>query len=103
MYEYQYQISTLILFISFRVYTRNRLFRLMGSKKYGKPSSAILRIASSCEFVYPGCFCNELFYTSDEVGIVNVLSSKKQLIGKVRLHFKINSRSYSPNLNTYPG
>jgi hypothetical protein len=44
----------------------------MGSKKYGKPSSAILRIASSCDFLFPESFCNELFYTSEEAGSVKV-------------------------------
>jgi hypothetical protein len=44
------------------VYTRNRLFRLLGSSKFGKPASAALRIADSNEFPFPAGFANECFY-----------------------------------------
>ena len=33
------------LFIDISVYTRNRLFRLLGSSKFGKPSAASLHLA----------------------------------------------------------
>ena len=45
------------------VYTKNRLFRLLGSCKYGKPSSAGLRIAAENEFAgFPPNFSNDNFY-----------------------------------------
>lgn len=51
-------------FIDTGVYTRNRLFRILGSAKYGKPSSAALRIASMNQFPFPDGFGNEAFYES---------------------------------------
>jgi hypothetical protein len=44
------------------VYTRNRLFRIMGSTKSGKPLSAALRIAETNEFPFPAGFQNRSFY-----------------------------------------
>ena len=44
------------------VYTKNRLFRLLGSCKYGKPASAALRIAQENEFPFPPNFGNDNFY-----------------------------------------
>eukprot|EP00977_Amphora_coffeiformis_P006765 scaffold1485_cov171-Amphora_coffeaeformis.AAC.4 len=46
------------------VYTRNRLFRLMGSSKFGKSQDATLRIADANEFplVAEGDFGNHSFY-----------------------------------------
>ena len=44
------------------VYTRNRVFRLLGSRKFGKPQAASLRIAASNQF--PLGITNENFYTS---------------------------------------
>jgi len=47
------------------VYTKNRLFRLMGSSKFGKPVTAALRIAEANEFPLAadcGGFGNECFY-----------------------------------------
>lgn len=52
-------------FIDTGVYTRNRLFRLIGSKKFGKPSSAALRIASANQFPFPQGFGNEIFYVPE--------------------------------------
>jgi hypothetical protein len=49
-------------FVDLGVYTRNRLFRLMGSSKFGKPASAALRIADANEFPFPEGFGNECFY-----------------------------------------
>lgn len=48
--------------IDMGVYTRNRLFRLMGSSKFGKPTTAALRIAVSNEFPFPESFGNDCFY-----------------------------------------
>ena len=42
--------------IDLGVYTRNRLFRLLGSKKFGKTCDATLRIAETNEFSFPRQF-----------------------------------------------
>jgi Herpesviridae UL52/UL70 DNA primase len=44
------------------VYTRNRLFRLLGSCKHGKPATAALRIARDNQFPFPPAFGNHCFY-----------------------------------------
>lgn len=49
-------------FVDLGVYTRNRLFRILGSTKFGKPSSAALRIAVANEFPFPEGFDNTKFY-----------------------------------------
>jgi hypothetical protein len=49
-------------FVDLGVYTRNRLFRLMGSSKFGKSASDALRIAETNEFPFPEGFGNECFY-----------------------------------------
>ena len=54
-----------VCFIDTGVYTRNRIFRILGSVKYGKPPTAALRIASTNEFPFPMGFGNEIFYNSD--------------------------------------
>eukprot|EP00978_Attheya_sp_CCMP212_P017151 scaffold45541_cov49-Attheya_sp.AAC.4 len=54
-------------FVDLGVYTRNRLFRLMGSSKFGKPASAALRIASANAFSFPEGFENSKFYVPDLV------------------------------------
>jgi len=48
-------------FVDTGVYTRNRIFRLLQSMKYGKPSSAALRIAAANQFPFP-----QNFTTSNE-------------------------------------
>jgi hypothetical protein len=48
--------------IDLGVYTRNRLFRIMGSTKSGKPMSAALHIAETNEFPFPPSFQNGSFY-----------------------------------------
>ncbi len=53
-------------FVDLGVYTRNRLFRLMGSSKFGKDSSAALRIAASNEFPFRG-FSNANFFVPAQV------------------------------------
>lgn len=52
-------------FIDCGVYTRNRLFRILGSQKFGKPPSAALRIANKNTFPFPEGFSNALFYLPD--------------------------------------
>ena len=49
-------------FIDMGVYTRNRLFRLLGSFKFGKRPEASLRIASANTFPFPENFNNAKFY-----------------------------------------
>lgn len=49
-------------FIDLGVYTRNRIFRLLGSTKFGKPSTAALRIADANQFPFPCGFDNTKFY-----------------------------------------
>lgn len=49
-------------FVDLGVYTRNRLFRILGSTKFGKPSTAALRIAARNEFTFPVGFNNSKFY-----------------------------------------
>jgi hypothetical protein len=43
-------------FVDLGVYTKNRLFRIWGSCKYGKSSKAILRLASRNQFPVPKIF-----------------------------------------------
>ena len=52
----------LTCFVDLGVYTRNRLFRLLGSSKFGKPPSAALRIAEANQFPFPAGFTNASFY-----------------------------------------
>ncbi|KAL7547152.1 hypothetical protein ACHAWF_010474 [Thalassiosira exigua] len=49
-------------FIDLGVYTRNRIFRILGSAKFGKPADATLRIAEANEFPFPKGFDNGRFY-----------------------------------------
>ncbi|CAB9521107.1 directed primase/polymerase protein [Seminavis robusta] len=49
-------------FVDLGVYTRNRLFRLLGSAKFGKPADCALRLASSNQFPLPRGFGNDMFY-----------------------------------------
>jgi len=49
-------------FIDLGVYTRNRVFRLMASTKFGKRPDAGLRIAKSNRFAFPRGFGNSNFY-----------------------------------------
>ena len=49
-------------FVDLGVYTRNRLFRLLGSSKFGKTADAALRLAAANEFPFPPGFSNERFY-----------------------------------------
>lgn len=67
-------------FIDLGVYTRNRIFRLLGSTKFGKSSIAALRIADANQFPFPCGFDNTKFYrpemminltTTTDVGVNN--------------------------------
>ena len=49
-------------FIDLGVYTRNRIFRILGSTKHGKTPDAALRIAEANEFPFPSGFDNAKFY-----------------------------------------
>ncbi|KAL3775230.1 hypothetical protein ACHAW5_006099 [Stephanodiscus triporus] len=52
----------LTCFVDLGVYTRNRLFRLMGSTKFGHEPSAALRISNANMFCFPAGFDNSKFY-----------------------------------------
>ena len=56
------QLRNQTLFIDTGVYTRNRLFRLLGSSKYGKPASAALHIADANQFPFQSHFGNAKFF-----------------------------------------
>ena len=53
-------------FVDLGVYTRNRLFRLMGSFKYGKCASSSLRIATENQYCFPDGFDNSKFYVTNQ-------------------------------------
>mmetsp|Transcript_3699 Transcript_3699/g.4361 ORF Transcript_3699/g.4361 Transcript_3699/m.4361 type:complete len:635 (-) Transcript_3699:99-2003(-) len=55
-----------VCFIDTGVYTRNRVFRILGSMKHGKSVSAALRIATANQFPFPQEFHNELFLNLDD-------------------------------------
>ena len=61
----QERVEKLSCFVDLGVYTRNRLFRLLGSCKWGKSASAALRIADANEFCFPTGFSNSKFYFPD--------------------------------------
>ena len=58
-------VNRQVCFVDLGVYTRNRLFRLLGSCKFGKPASAALRIAAANKFLFPKEFSNASFYLPD--------------------------------------
>lgn len=60
--QHTHTICNKTCFIDTGVYTRNRLFRILGSSKYGKAPSAALRIASANQFPFPEGFTNAKFY-----------------------------------------
>lgn len=67
-------------FVDLGVYTRNRLFRLMGSSKFGKPSSAALRISKANEFNrFPAGFDNSKFYVPDQTSTISEQTSNPHL------------------------
>jgi hypothetical protein len=51
-------------FVDLGVYSKNRLFRLLGSSKYGKTPAAALRISDTNKFPFLE-FSNEKFYSSE--------------------------------------
>ena len=58
----QERSEQLTYFIDLGVYTRNRIFRILGSTKYGKKMDAALRIAEVNKFLFPNGFSNRNFY-----------------------------------------
>jgi hypothetical protein len=60
--EVDSDMKKLTRIIDLGVYTRNRIFRLMGSTKFGKPTTSALRIAEANEFPFPNGFNNSKFY-----------------------------------------
>ena len=69
----------LACFVDLGVYTRNRLFRLMGSTKFGHEPSAALRIANANRFCFPAGFDNTKFYLP--IRTANISSSSFTLSG----------------------
>ena len=55
-------LSQKTCFVDLGVYTRNRLFRLLGCSKFGKSPDCALRIAEMNQFPFPKGFGNEHFY-----------------------------------------
>jgi len=79
--------KNLTCFVDLGVYTRNRLFRIMGSTKYGKPSNAALRIAEVNQFPFPIGFDNSKFYqTSTSNKINNTESSSDSYESRQKEH-----------------
>jgi hypothetical protein len=79
-------------FVDMGVYTRNRLFRLLGSSKFGKPASAALRIADSNKFPFPKGFHNDSFYVPDmEKRVKEVRSGEDEEFDMVCLKVYLNS------------
>ena len=58
----QERSEQLTYFIDLGVYTRNRIFRILGSTKYRKKMNAGLRIAKVNKFAFPNRFGNTNFY-----------------------------------------
>ena len=50
--------SNEVCFVDLGVYTKNRLFRILGSHKFGKTSAAALRISETSQFKFPQRFEN---------------------------------------------
>jgi hypothetical protein len=72
-------------FIDLGVYTRNRIFRLLGSTKFGKPSTATLRIADANQFPFPCGFDNSKFYKPEMMmmnnpPIVDVVNNSNEAV-----------------------
>lgn len=65
-------------FVDTGVYTRNRLFRLMGSTKYGKPTSAALHISLANEFPFSEKIGNEYFYVPEMNNVAKLSFSKRR-------------------------
>ena len=61
--------TKLTRFIDVGVYTRNRLFRIMGSSKFGKRPDAALRIACANNFLFPKGFSNAKFYLPEMLSV----------------------------------
>jgi len=80
-------------FVDIGVYTRNRLFRILGSSKYGKPTSAVLRIAMANEYPFRN-FHNGKFYSPEQrknlehsaLGLNKSLQNTKVNITTLRLN-----------------
>lgn len=92
-------------FVDLGVYTRNRLFRLMGATKYGKPSSAALRIAYANEFEFPNGFGNEKFYAPDMEKVKEESKGneeklghrKKKMVREIGSDFPTNTKAIAQN------
>jgi len=84
-------------FVDTGVYTRNRLFRLMGSTKYGKPASAALHISSTNEFSFSEKIGNEHFYVPE---MMNTTTKKSCMeLTKMRCYYDEEEEDFDKQLN----
>jgi len=71
-------------FVDTGVYTRNRIFRLFGSVKYGKPVSASLRVSGTNQFPFRGKLKDINFFFPDTVqntaSLINVEMMARTLV-----------------------
>ena len=73
-------------FVDLGVYTRNRLFRILGSTKYGKPPDAALRIADVNQFPFPNGFDNSKFYQASTSKKKNSVESSDSYESRQKEH-----------------
>lgn len=69
-------INNTTCIVDLGVYTRNRLFRLIGASKYGKPPASALRIAKFNTFKFPQGFSNQNFYLPEMIMNVKEVNDK---------------------------
>ena len=72
--------------IDLAVYTRNRLFRILGSTKFGKSSNAGLRISSTNQFPFPSGFGNHKFYRPQQDNKSNHIREGNHNLNEVPSH-----------------
>ena len=74
------------------VYTRNRIFRIIGSTKFGKPSTAALKISAMNKFPFPDTAQCALFKEEPEVvQKVKDISTDKNRVGKLEEMVRVTS------------
>lgn len=83
----------LVRFIDLGVYTRNRLFRLMGSTKFGKRPDAALRIANANTFPFPAEFCNAKFFLPEFITSSDKSGCQDTEIGSNELDYELFCKS----------
>jgi uncharacterized membrane protein YgcG len=66
-------------FIDLGVYTKNRVFRILGSTKFGKSHTAVLRIAAANQFPFPPAFNNTLLFLSEHNAHIQAMQEKQRM------------------------